>query len=101
MNTNFLNQVLALINSIPWGGAVLADVIVISAALSALVTALVGAWTALVMVAETIASLPGLASMKPFADSLKADTAKIESGEKIITKVLSYCSMLPLPQGKK
>lgn len=94
---DLITMLLGFLGNIPLVGGILAKVVVFALPASAVVTALVAVWHAVVGVVSALSvAFPSLAGL---AASLKADEDKITSfSNSWILPILNRLSLLPLPK---
>jgi hypothetical protein len=91
-------SVVQMISSVPVVGKFLAPVLGVLVGASAVVTALVGVWHAVVSAITALAALPGLSGMAGLAKSLQADSAVIDADSNQLLSWIERFSAIPVPQ---
>jgi hypothetical protein len=95
---DLVTTLLTFLGNIPVVGHYLSLLVSFALPLTAVVTALVAVWHAVVGIVAAVAALPGMSKLQGLADSLKADEDKLVSFENSwILPILNRLSMLPLP----
>jgi hypothetical protein len=98
---SLIMSLVSMVSSIPAVGKILAVVLGALVGLSAVVTALVGVWHAVVAMVTALASLPGLDGLKTLAASLQADSAVVDADSNQLLSWIERLSALPIPQSTK
>jgi len=90
---------LTFLGQVPYVGPILATIVSLALPVTAVVTALVACWHAVVMVFSALAMVPGLGSLQALADKLK-HSEELFGGfvSKYVLMFLNRLSMLPLPK---
>lgn len=95
---DLIMTVLGFLTSVPYVGTFLAAVVGYALPLSAVVTALVAVWHAVVIAMGVLAMVPALKGLAPLANTLKTDDAAVTGFVSTwLTPILNRLSLLPLP----
>lgn len=95
---SLISGVLQMVSHLPLVGHYASVIIGAAVALSAVVTALIGVWHSIVLLAHALAQVPGLQGLQKLADALKADEDSINSyANGFLLPLLDRLSAVPLP----
>ena len=98
---DLITTLLSFLAQIPVVGTWLAAIVSYAIPASAVVTALVALWHALVLALVALAQVPGLSGLAGIANTLKTDDDAVEGFvSTYILPVLKQLSLLPLPAVK-